>query len=303
MIENKQLAHFLELAKQKNFRDAAKKLRLSQPALTRSIQRLEKLLAVKLFIRSAKQTTLTAYGEALLPRAANMLNSLSDVHQMLDNLKGLEVGEFRVGFGPTYADSIAARSIGRFSTLYPGIAIYTELGRFTELLEFLNAGKIDLYLGETSTLSPVKDYEIVPLKRRTALYYCRSDHPIFNLTTIDYRHISKYPLVSCQLPYRLLPHIKEHGDAFPGDEQTFVYSNIVCDSFSICKNISLYSNAICLIPELLVTSELENGELRILDYKHEQITTQSGIVHLASRDLSPAAVRYIEIVREVDEQL
>ena len=303
MAELRQLVHFIELAKQKNFRDAAKKLNLSQSALSRSIQQLEKLLGVKLFTRSVKKTTLTAYGEALLPRAVNMINSLNDVHQMLDNLKGLEAGEFRVGFGAAYAELMAARSIGYFSTRYPGVNIHIELGRFTELVEHLNSGEIDLLIGETSTLVPVENYKIVPLKRRTAIYCCRVNHPILKFKRIDYNNISKYPFVTCQLPQRFLPHIKKLGEEVRIDKQTFVYSNIVCDSFSICKQISIQSDAICLIPEGLITSEMENGELCTIDYKHEQITTQAGIVHLASRDPSPAMERYIEIVRELDEQL
>lgn len=303
MAELRQLMHFLELAQQKNFKDAAKKLNLSQSALSRSIQQLEKLLGVKLFTRSVKKTTLTAYGEALLPRAVNVINSLNDVHQVLDNLKELKAGEFSVGFGAAYAELMAARSIGYFSTQYPGVNIYTMLGRFTDLVEHLNSGEIDLLIGETSTLSPVKNYKIVSLKRRAGIYCCRANHPIFKSKTIDYSIISKYPFVTCQLPHRFLPHIKKLGEEVRIDKQTFVYSNIVCDSLSICKQISTQSNAICLIPEGIITSELKNGELCTIDYKHEQLTTQAGIVHLANRDPSPAVERYIEIVRELDEQL
>jgi DNA-binding transcriptional LysR family regulator len=178
MIESRQLVQFLEIAKQNSFRAAAKELHLSQPALSRSIQRLEAFLGVKLFDRGSKKVNLTVFGEALLPRAATIVNSFHDANQLIDAMRGVKAGEFKVGFGPVYADLLAALSIGHYSKMYPRIKIHTLVGRFTELIEALSNGQIDIFVGDTSILAPRRKYWFVPLKERVAVYCCREKHPI-----------------------------------------------------------------------------------------------------------------------------
>lgn len=303
MIEFRQLVQFLEIAKQNSFRTAAKELNLSQPALSRSIQRLEELLGVKLFDRGSKKITLTAFGEALRPRAASIVNSVNDTNQLIDEMRGIKIGEFKVGFGPVYADLMAARSIGHFSKMYPKVKIRTLIGRFIELIDALNNGQIDIFIGETSVLTPRNKYWVVPLKKRIGVYCCRDNHPIFQSKSINHNLVTSYPLISCQLPIRLLPLIREPSEGIRTEKQVFFYSDIVCDSYTISKQIAKNSNAICLIPKILITSELEHGELRILHFKHKELSTNSGIVCLAEREPSPAIEKYIKVVKELDEQL
>lgn len=303
MIESRQLVQFLEIVKRNSFRAAAKELHLSQPALSRSIQRLEELLGVKLFNRGPQKVTLTVFGEALLPRAANIVNSLNDANHLIEAIKGVETGEFKVGFGPVYADLLAARSIGHFSKMYPRVKIHTLVGRFTELIEALSNGQIDIFVGDTSILTPRKKYWFVPLKKRVGVYCCRENHPIFQAKSINHNLVAKYPLITCQLPIRLLPLIRESDIDIHTEKQTFFYSDIVCDSFSICKQVVKNSDVIGLIPKILIASELKRGELRTLHFKHKKLTASGGIVRLAERKPSPAAEKYIEVLKELDEQL
>jgi DNA-binding transcriptional LysR family regulator len=283
MIGTQQLLYFLEVAEQQSFRGAARRLHLSQPALSRSIQKLEEQLGVPLFHRDTKKVQLTLYGEALLPRASATLNSLGDAQQVIEELKGIKGGEFSVGYGPVYSDFLAARSIGEFCRRYPKVNIYTEIGRFTELIERLKSGQLDLFIGETSTFIPTERYKIVPLKKRHAVYCCRSDHPIFATGSLTYTRVTEYPLVSCQLPFRLYNSVHIAGDQLHTDRHT--------------------SDAICLTPEVYVADEVESGEFRVLDFKHKPISSQGGIVHFAEREPAPAVEKYIEVFRQLDEAL
>jgi DNA-binding transcriptional LysR family regulator len=106
---------------------------------------------------------------------------------------------------------------------------------------------------------------------------------------INHKLVAAYPLVTCQLPIRLLPLVKEPKEGIHTEKQTFFYSDIVCDSFSICKKVVKNSDAIGLIPKILIASELKRRELRTLHFKHKKLTTSGGIVLLAERKPSPAA--------------
>ena len=79
MITLTNLSHALALRKYKNFRRAAAAENLSQPAFSRSIQKLEERLSVKLFERHYGSVTATLYGESLLHRAENIF---TEPHEM-----------------------------------------------------------------------------------------------------------------------------------------------------------------------------------------------------------------------------
>jgi len=108
----------------------------------------------------------------------------------------------------------------------------------------------------------------LPLKIRIGVYCCRFNHPIFDNKVIDQKTASQFTMVTCQLPIRLFPFIKSPSDDIHIDRQTFVHSDILCDSFSISKQIVKNSDAIGLVPKILLTSEIECGELRELNFKH-----------------------------------
>ena len=66
MLNLTQLRSFLILAEELNFRKAAQRLYLSQPALSKQIKSLEELLETDLFLRDKGQVTLTTAGFAIL---------------------------------------------------------------------------------------------------------------------------------------------------------------------------------------------------------------------------------------------
>ena len=90
------LRDFLTVAERGGLRAAARQLGLPQPALTRSIQELEKELGVPLFERSAKGVTLTPMGSAFLRRANAVRSELQKAKDEIDQLRGQTHGSLRV---------------------------------------------------------------------------------------------------------------------------------------------------------------------------------------------------------------
>jgi monoterpene epsilon-lactone hydrolase len=77
-IELRHLRSFVAVAEELNFSRAAERLFVTQPALSRQIRQLERLIGVELFLRSTHRVELTVAGEALLQRARPMLTDLDD---------------------------------------------------------------------------------------------------------------------------------------------------------------------------------------------------------------------------------
>jgi acetyl esterase/lipase len=87
-IELRHLRAFVAVAQELNFSRAAERLYLSQPALSRQISSLEKLLRVDLLRRTTQRVELTLAGEALLGRAKSMLADLDDAVQVTRSVGG-----------------------------------------------------------------------------------------------------------------------------------------------------------------------------------------------------------------------
>ncbi|NUT34435.1 MAG: alpha/beta hydrolase fold domain-containing protein [Hamadaea sp.] len=77
-VELRHLRSFVAVAEELNFSRAAQRLYVSQPALSRQIRSLERLLGCELFQRSTQRVELTVAGEALLDRARNLLTELDE---------------------------------------------------------------------------------------------------------------------------------------------------------------------------------------------------------------------------------
>ncbi len=145
------LRHFMLVARHGTFTAAARHAHLTQPALTASIQRLERDLGAKLFERARSGATLTAAGEALLPRARAALAAVEDGRRAVEEVAGLATGQVRVGAGPTVCTYYLPRTLARFRARYPGVRIRLREAHGGELLDGIESGDLDLVIVARST--------------------------------------------------------------------------------------------------------------------------------------------------------
>ena len=87
-----QLRHLLALDRHRNFARAAEELGLTQPALTRSLQMLERIIGARLFDRDRSHVEPTAVGARLIAHARPLLDQAHEVEQDIRQLLGVEVG-------------------------------------------------------------------------------------------------------------------------------------------------------------------------------------------------------------------
>src|SRR5215470_19186580 len=116
---------FTAIVENGGFTKAARVLRLSQPAISKSLTELEKQLHVSLMERSGKSLILTEAGRTLYARAGELFGAEREAERELRELRGLKRGALRVGASTTIATYLLPRYLGRFHTRHPSVRIQT----------------------------------------------------------------------------------------------------------------------------------------------------------------------------------
>ncbi len=125
---------------------AAKELEVSQPAVTQSIQNLEKSLGGKLFNRSKKGVTLTEEGRTLFAYVEEGMILIKSGLIKFNELKNLEAGRVRVGADPAISKHILMPYLKEFHIKYPKVEIDLVNESTASLLKSLKQGSIDLVI-------------------------------------------------------------------------------------------------------------------------------------------------------------
>ncbi|MDX1564927.1 MAG: LysR family transcriptional regulator, partial [Phycisphaeraceae bacterium] len=141
-MELTQLRYFLKVCERGNFTRAAADLQVSQPALSRSIQKLEEELGQPVFERKTRSIALTDAGTLLQSRAQQVLSVLDDTKaEITDDGRS---GRIRVGAIPTIAPYYLPGVLRTFSEAFPNAAIVVQENTTDNLIRNCEQGEIDL---------------------------------------------------------------------------------------------------------------------------------------------------------------
>jgi DNA-binding transcriptional LysR family regulator len=173
--ELRHLRSFLAVAEERSFSAAARRLHVSQQALSRSVQQLERELGTVLFDRDARPIELTAAGEAML---ASARRSIAAADQAFDAARRAEGGRhtpLRVDVSSGGIETGAA-IVRRLRRTRPGLAIeQVEVG-VRRGLRMLHTSELDALLGIVEIEDPSVQVELV--RREPVLVAMAADHPL-----------------------------------------------------------------------------------------------------------------------------
>ncbi len=143
-MEIKVLIYFVEVYKYRNFSQAAEKLHVTQPTLSKAVKFLETELEVKLFERSTKQVIPTDVGEIVYRQALKILKSVEDLSSELSDVIGLQRGKVKIALPPMIGANFFPKVIAQFYNRYPHITIELfEDGAFN-VAQNVENGTLDL---------------------------------------------------------------------------------------------------------------------------------------------------------------
>lgn len=142
-MELRHLRYFIAVAETLNFRRAAERLHLAQPALSAQIKSLEQHLGVKLFERTTRAVRLTQAGAVFLDDTKRIMADATQAEQRAKRAGQGIVGTLRIGFVSPTATSWLADTLRRFHQKFPGVQLSLFDLTSTEQLHQLRGGELD----------------------------------------------------------------------------------------------------------------------------------------------------------------
>lgn len=288
----RQLHHFVLVAEQRNFRRAAKRANLSQPALSHSIKALEESLDVQLFERSKHSVVLTSVGEALLNRARRVLFETDNFREELENLKTGGAGHLRVGLVPTFAYSFGGRAISEWMSNRPGVSIEAFYQTSQSLTSMLQEDEIDFFVCDMRQVSSSAEIDVTPIGVFQGGLFCRAGHPILEKPKVTTRDLLEFGFASVRMPATMRNALAAQ---FSADGRNKPFLALECDAITVLRETVLATDMIWLANIMNVTHDVAEGRLVRIEFSLT-LEIHWGIAKRRDRVLPPAAYPLIELL-------
>jgi len=303
-VELQQLRQVIALAEHGSFVRAAAALHMSQPALSRSIQNIERQSGSELFLRTGNGVVPTDLGRLYIARSRDLLRMADDFERETVHHGALRTGRVAAGGGPYPSDAVLGRAAARCAERYPGVSVKVRAGDWDELLQRLRSRELDFFVAETSTLQREPDLEVAPLHASHALYFfARAGHPLSQRGEFTTSGVFAWPFVTPgRVPPRLLdPLLATQRGAMQSGSVARPFPAIECNGLAPLKRVVASSDAVSASILSCIANELDDGTFVLLGTE-PWMHLHYGIVSLAGRPRTQAADTFLELVKDAERE-
>ncbi|MBZ2187665.1 LysR family transcriptional regulator [Alcanivorax sp. JB21] len=287
-MDTHSLQAFLAVTDQGSFSAAAEALFVTQPAISKRIALLEQQLGTRLFDRIGRQVHLTEAGQALLPRARNILRDMEDTSRAISNLAGHVGGTLRIGTSHHIGLHRLPPVLREFSRRYPEVQLDIHFIDSEEAWEGVLQG--DLELGVV-TLPPAPDPRVTSevIWQDPLVFMAAPEHPLAQERQVTLAMLTGYSAI-LPSPVTFTRRIVEK----------------LFDDHALTLNISMSTNYLETIYMMVsiglgwsvLPATMLDGQVRTLPVTTQLPVRQLGYVMHPARSLSNAGRHFLEILRQ-----
>jgi DNA-binding transcriptional LysR family regulator len=192
-LELRHLRYFAAVADELHFGRAAERLSVSQPALSVQIRQLEEIAGVQLFERHSRRVMLTDAGRQLVDSVKRLLRDAESALTAAQHAAEGQIGELRVGFGPTLMLSDLAHVFRRYRARYPKVRLDLHEWATAEQTGALLRGDLDLGIVRAAAPDPrlsVETFATEPL-----MIALNRQHPLAKAKQVRIAALAREPWV------------------------------------------------------------------------------------------------------------
>jgi DNA-binding transcriptional LysR family regulator len=290
-IDLRSCRHVVVLSRLLSYTRAAQELCLTQSALTRSIQAIERQAGTRLFDRDRGGVHPTAVGRAFVERAAALLRDADELARLLERSTDAQVGEVSFGMGPLAAQALLPAVLPRIFTSRPELRTHVMVRNIDTLLPSALQEQIEFFICPEGPV-PAS----APLQRSILGWFpmsllVRDGHPL--LAASRPGEPGAYPLISPG-PFNMIEN-------WPRYCRPYLAGPLhVIEDYGVASRITEQTDAIWLGSAFAASLELRSGRLREIPVPRGQRPVRFRMVlyHPDKRSLSPAAMILKDLFQE-----
>ena len=196
MLTNLDFSHlktFVLLANKLSFSQAAEQLNITQPVLSRKIQRLEQNLGIELFHRTKPKIQLTEAGEVFLVETCQILDRLEKAVQTAKKVERGESGEIVVGLERFLPPNFAPALIKAYQKYYPKVRVIFKRLSTLEQIKALQKG--ELPVGFAIAPPPIEHLAMETIFKERLMLALPANHPFAMQSNVKLEKLANEPLI------------------------------------------------------------------------------------------------------------
>lgn len=295
-MDPRALRHFLAVATHGSIGKAAEASHITQPALSKSIRRLEDALEVKLFERTGLGTQPTPFGRALVEHANVILRDVERLREHIGDLRDGRVGHVTIGAGSSILETVVSRATTDLCSRHPGLRVTAVAGLADQLMPDLLRGDLDLVVGARPANHVDARVAYRPLFRDAIGIVVRKGHPLLRQRRLA------------------LADVEDARWILPSPDHTFTKSCLACfgaaglmgptptvvsGSVAFIDTVVRETDFLSFMPLTLVTTPDRRGALAQLKVPGSTWQREAILFQRAGVPSTPAAVELIAALERV----
>src|SRR5262245_30159666 len=292
-----QVEAFVAIVRRGGFTRAAAALHLSQPAVSRRLELLEREVGRPLFDRARGGARLTEAGRAFLPHAEALLACVRDGVAAVRALHSPDSGAVAVALVGTLASTALTTRLQRFRRAHPKVRLTLRTALSREVSSLVRRGDADLGLRYFSDPDP--EMLCVPLYREPLVTVCAPSHRLAAERRPTVKHLAGEPWVA--FPPRPGAAVESYAQLLVERLTALGLRDaeiVPIDSLTAQKRLVEAGFGLGLMPERSVEEELRLGTLRTLSVRAMRLAVPVVLVHRRRAYVSGAAQALIALLSD-----
>lgn len=294
-LKVKHLMLLAELGETGRLRQAAMRLKLTQPAASRLLRDAENAFGRPLFERSRRGVTPTDAGMVMIRRSRILLQNLSGAQEELSVLQDHVGGRVSVGVVPVATPELLPAGVLELRKIHPSVLISVQEGTNSWLLPALEHGEFDCVIGRMIESMP-DTLEWRTLHYEVVYVVCGPDHALLYERNLTLESLVDFEWI---MPHRAHPFRQQL-------EARFVAAGLPCpkvllESESLIANASLLrrTKSLAMMPSNAAKYLSSRGAISILPFEIGATEAPVGVFLRKGVEVAPALAGFLEAVSRV----
>ncbi|MET0005501.1 MAG: LysR substrate-binding domain-containing protein [Candidatus Thiodiazotropha sp.] len=288
-MDLQRLRSLLAVADTGSITEAADRIGLTQPALSRRLQQLEAFFGAELLSRGRKGVQLTEIGRLVEREARSLVNRFDHLREQVRAHQGLEGGTVRIGGGATAVSFVLPTAIARFRQEHPGVRFQLKEAGSIEVAGDVISGRLEL--GLVTLPVQARELQIWPLITDRIVLVAPREHPLSRLGEIDAKALDGLAFVGFEADTA----VRQIIDAALRDAG--VEMNVVMELRSIPAILRMVATTgnLAFVSRMGVDTLAGVSEIEV---RGLNIARELAVIAKQGSSLSPAAQAFSSLLRE-----